>query len=53
MLSGRAYVLPDDVKALARPVLAHRIVLDTKARYGGVRNEAIIEEAMEQTPVPR
>jgi MoxR-like ATPase len=53
MLNGRAFVLPDDVKALAVSVLSHRIVLDTIARYGGVRNDSIIEEAMNQTPVPR
>jgi hypothetical protein len=41
------------VRALAVPVLAHRIVPDTKAKYAGQRNEQIIEEAMEKTPVPR
>src|SRR5690606_14470223 len=40
---GRDFVLPEDVRALAVPVLSHRLVLDTKARYGGVQNETIIE----------
>lgn len=53
LIEGRDYVLVEDVKALAAAVLAHRIVLDTKAKYGGVRNEHIIEEAMEKTAVPR
>jgi MoxR-like ATPase len=53
LVNGRSYVTPDDVKGLAVAVLAHRIVLDTKARYGGVRNESIIEEAMGKVPVPR
>jgi MoxR-like ATPase len=53
LLAGRDYVIPDDVRELAIPVLAHRIVLDTKAKYGGLRNEQIIQEAMEKTPVPR
>jgi MoxR-like ATPase len=53
LLAGRDYVVPDDVRALAAAVLAHRIVLDTKAKYAGQRNEQIIEEAMEKTPVPR
>ena len=52
-IEGRDYVSPDDVQALAVPVLAHRIALDTKARYGGVRSEALIEEALERVEVPR
>jgi MoxR-like ATPase len=49
----RDFVLPEDVRALAIPVLSHRLVLDTKARYGGARNETIIEELLESTPLPR
>jgi MoxR-like ATPase len=50
---GRDYVAPDDVQALAIPVLAHRIALDTKIKYGGTRNETLIEEALEKVEVPR
>jgi len=53
LMQGRDYVIPDDVRTLATAVLAHRIVLDTKAKYGGQRNEQIIEEALAKTPVPR
>jgi MoxR-like ATPase len=53
LIRGRDYVTPDDVKSLAVAVLAHRIVPDTKAKYGGLRNEQIIEESLEKTPVPR
>ncbi len=53
LLAGREYALPEDVRALAVPVLAHRIALDTKARYGGLSAPDIIEEALTQTPVPR
>ena len=53
LLRGRHYVVPEDVRELAGAVLAHRIVLDTKAKYGGLRNEQIIRDAMEKTPVPR
>jgi MoxR-like ATPase len=49
----RDFVLPEDVRELAVPVLSHRLVLDTKARYGGVRNETIVEEFLESTPIPR
>lgn len=52
-LDGREFVTPDDVRTLAVPVLAHRLVLDTKARYGGVRNENVVEEALKAVPVPR
>ncbi|MCY3023817.1 MAG: MoxR family ATPase [Planctomycetota bacterium] len=50
---GRAHVLPEDVRALAVPVLAHRLMLDTKARYGGMRTPQIVEEVLEKIPVPR
>ncbi len=50
---GRDYITPDDVRTLAVPVLAHRIALDTKAKYGGIKNDHIIEEALQKIPVPR
>jgi MoxR-like ATPase len=50
MLSGRAFVIPDDVKALAAPVLAHRLVLTPEAEMEGLSREAIIEAALEQVP---
>ena len=53
LLQSRDYVIPDDVRAMAVAVLAHRIVLETKAKYGGQRTEQVIEEAMAKTPVPR
>lgn len=52
-LDGRDYVIPEDVRKLAVPVLAHRIVLDTKSKYGGVRNDQVIEESLAKIPVPR
>jgi MoxR-like ATPase len=53
MLEGRDHVLPEDVRALAVTVLAHRLMLDTKARYGGARAQQVIEDALESVPVPR
>ena len=53
LTEGRDYTLPDDVRALAVPVLAHRMMLDTKTRYGGIAGTQIIEEALEKIPVPR
>lgn len=52
-MEGRDFVLPDDVRALAVPVLAHRILLDTRSKYGGALPHQIIEEALQKTPVPR
>jgi MoxR-like ATPase len=53
LLDGREFVTPDDVRAMAVSVLAHRVVLDTKAKYGGQRTEQIILEAVGTTAVPR
>lgn len=50
---GRDFVTPDDVRELAVPVLAHRLVLETKARYAGATSEDIVRELLEKTPVPR
>ena len=52
-MEGRDHTLPEDVRALAVPVLAHRIMLDTKAKYGGLRPHNIIQEVLEKVPVPR
>jgi MoxR-like ATPase len=52
-LEGRDYVLPEDVRALAVPVLAHRMLLDTKAKYGGVLPEHLVGELLEKIPIPR
>ncbi len=52
-LAGRDYVLPEDVRVLAGPVLAHRVVLDTRSRYGGESNETVISELLARVPPPR
>jgi MoxR-like ATPase len=49
---GRDYVLPDDVKTIAAPVLSHRLILAPEARSAGLTAEEIVREAVEQTPVP-
>jgi len=53
LLSGRDFVVPDDVRSLAIPVLSHRVMLDTKSRYGGATGEVIIRETLESIAVPR
>ncbi len=52
-MAGRAFVLPEDVRALAVPVLAHRLILDTKARYGGAHSSDVVQELLESVAVPR
>ena len=49
---GRDYVLPDDVKAIAEPVLSHRLILAPEARSAGLTAGELVREAVEQTPVP-
>jgi MoxR-like ATPase len=50
LVSGRGYVLPDDVKALAPSVLAHRLVLTPDAEMEGARTESVVLEALKQVP---
>ena len=50
-LEGRDYVVPEDVKAQAIPVLAHRLALDTKARYAGVLKEDVVRQILDQVAV--
>jgi MoxR-like ATPase len=52
LAEGRDFVLPDDVKALAAPVLAHRVILAPEARSAGLTAEEIVHEAVDGTPVP-
>ena len=49
---GRDYVVPDDVKAVAPPVLAHRLILAPEARAAGVDGEDLVRDVVERTPVP-
>jgi MoxR-like ATPase len=53
LLRGRAFVLPEDLKALALPALAHRVVLDTRAKYAGGDKKALMGDILNQVPVPR
>ena len=50
-LEGRPFAVPEDVKAEAVPVLAHRLGLETRARYSGVSREEIVREILASVPV--
>jgi MoxR-like ATPase len=52
-LSGRDYVTPDDVKALARPALRHRVELRPEAELEGVTPDAVLDGVLGAVPVPR
>jgi len=51
-LDGRDYVIPDDIKALAVPTLAHRLIISPSARIKDVDPRSIIEETLNSVPVP-
>ncbi len=51
-LRGRHYVLPDDVQALAQPVLAHRLIPSTRRRLRGEASSEILGALLRETPVP-
>jgi MoxR-like ATPase len=51
-VGGRGYVMPDDVKTLAAPVLAHRLVVVSAARLRGVTATGIVEEILDGITVP-
>jgi MoxR-like ATPase len=52
-LTGRDYVIPDDVKALALPTLRHRVKLRPEAEMEGVTADSVITAVLAQVPVPR
>jgi MoxR-like ATPase len=51
-LQGREYVTPDDIKGLAVPVLAHRLIVSPAARVRNLNPVALVEEVLEGIPVP-
>jgi MoxR-like ATPase len=52
LADGREFLQPDDVKAVAEPVLAHRLILSPEARSAGLTGSEIVQDALEKTPVP-
>ena len=51
-IRGRDFVTPDDVQALAVPVLAHRLLLGNEARLSGETGESVLQAILQSTPVP-
>lgn len=52
MLAGRDYVTPDEVQALAEPVLAHRVEPTSQARYAGRTASQVVDEVVRATAIP-
>ncbi len=52
MVRSRDFVTPDDVKAIAVPVMAHRVLLSPSARMRGITQSAVVEEILNAVPVP-
>jgi MoxR-like ATPase len=53
VLQGRDFVIPDDVKTLALPVLRHRLTISPSAEIEGLTADRILHEVLDQTPAPR
>ena len=53
LIAGRAFVIPDDIKALAVPALAHRLVLTPDAEMEGTAREVLLKQIVDQVPYRR
>jgi MoxR-like ATPase len=51
-MRGRGYVIPDDVKILTRPMLAHRIIVTPAARVRGITSAALLDEILQSVAIP-
>ncbi|MEM1773598.1 MAG: MoxR family ATPase [Acidilobaceae archaeon] len=52
-INDRDYVIPDDIKAVAIPVLSHRIIIRPEYEVEGVNTETIVRDILAKTPIPR
>ena len=52
LIDGEDFISPDQVQELAVPALAHRLILDSEARFSGVSEVAIVQMVLQQVPVP-
>jgi MoxR-like ATPase len=49
---GREFVIPEDVREMAVPVIAHRVVVEPQARFAGVTTAGLVEEILAKVPMP-
>lgn len=52
IIQGRDYVLPDDIKALVKPALSHRVILGPAARLRDLSADQVLDEVLSKVPVP-
>ena len=52
LFQGRKFVVPEDIREMALPVMAHRIVMDPQARFSGGTSRGIVEDVLKSVPVP-
>jgi MoxR-like ATPase len=52
LADGRDFLSPDDIKTVAEPVLAHRLIVAPEARAAGTSSAELVRDALEKTPVP-
>ncbi len=52
-MSGRSFVIPDDIKQLAKPVLRHRLILRAESEIEGVTPDRVVESTLAEVEVPR
>ena len=51
-IHGREFVAPDEIKAMAIPVLAHRVLVRPEHRIKGLTSQSVIQEVLHKVPVP-
>jgi MoxR-like ATPase len=52
LLQKRSYVIPDDIKAVVQPVLAHRVIVKAPIQYKGQPSESVLGAILNEVPVP-
>ena len=53
LIHGKGFVIPDHIKAVALPVLRHRIILSAELEISGVNTEHVLKEIIAKVPAPR
>ena len=52
LFDGQSFVTPEQIQALAAPVIAHRLVLEQQAKFSGVTARSVVEDVLKKIPVP-
>jgi len=52
LIDGEDFVTPDHIQEMARPVIAHRMVMDPQARFGGLTAASVVADVLKSVPVP-